>query len=186
MRHTPTIRTARAYTSPMRQQGRLGLSPSPQPPVQCVRPLKNGGYTLVELVVSSASAAILMTGLASALFVAGQALNGRSVASERARAADAQAMLLVDLEHAISFGERQSDKATFTVPDRDGDGNEETLTYAWTGSSGGELTLSINGGPRATVLTGVENFALAWFSRFMQKDDPEPPALNPDQWGNRW
>ena len=147
--------------------------------------MKRRGYTLVELLISSVSAAFLMAGLASALFIAGEALNGRSAAAERARAADVQAVLLADLEHATAFLKRGSDSVTFTVPDRDGDGAEEILAYAWS-SSTGELTLSLNEGTPSPVLTGVKGFQLDWFSRLMESADSEPPPLDPAAWGKRW
>jgi hypothetical protein len=144
------------------------------------------GYTLLELLVSSVSATFLIAGLASALFVAGSALDGRPTAAERGRAAEAQSTVLADLEHAISFSERTADAVTFTVPDRNGDAVAETLRYTWGGSSNGELALSINGGAPATVLTGVKSFRLDWFSRFVQPEHATPPALDPTSWGKRW
>ncbi|HUG89658.1 MAG TPA: hypothetical protein VML55_02415 [Planctomycetaceae bacterium] len=147
---------------------------------------RRAGYTLVELLVSSVSATILMAGLASALFIAGQALEGRSASVERCQAADVQSTLLADLEHATSFVERTSDVVTFTVPDRNGDGAAETLSYSWTDAAGGELRLSVNGGPAVTVLSGVKGFELSWSSRDMRKADPAAAVPNPDVWGERW
>ena len=144
------------------------------------------GYTLVEVLVSSVSASLLMAGLASALFLAGRALDGGSTTAERSHATDAHNAFLTDLEHATSFSERTDDAVTVSVPDRNGDGVEETLRYAWSGANGGELTLSINGGEAAPVLTGVKSFRLEWFSRDMQPEHATPPALDPESWGNRW
>ena len=158
--------------------------PSPPTPTRLAR--KQPGYTLIEVLVSSVSASILMAGLASALFLAGRALEGGSAAADRSRAAAAQSELLTDLEHATSFSERTDEAVTFSVPDRDGDGTDETLRYAWSAANGGELLLSIDGGAPAPVLSGVKSFRLDWFSRDMQPEHAAPPALDPGSWGNRW
>ena len=157
-----------------------------QPPRARLPRNRRPGYTLVEVLISSVSASILMAGLASALFLAGRALEGGSAAAERSRAADAQSTLLTDLEHATSFSERADHAVTFSVPDRNGDGTAETLRYAWSGANGGELTLSVNGGTPAPVLTGVKSFRLNWFTRDIQPEHAAPPALDPASWGNRW
>jgi hypothetical protein len=50
----------------------------------------------------------------------------------------------------------------FTVPDRNGDGNPETIQYSWDGVSGDPLLRTINGGTAATVAPNVTEFALTY------------------------
>lgn len=86
----------------------------------------------MELMVSMVSATLLLAGLASCLFIALRAFDGSSAAAVRSRAAETQAEMLIDLGEATSFSNRSVDSVTFKVPDRDGDGDEETIAYSWT------------------------------------------------------
>lgn len=143
-------------------------------------------YTIVELLVSTISATLLMTGLASSLYLAIRSFDGSSNASATTLAADVHDEILVDLKHAKGFLERSSDAVTFTVPDRDGDLQDETITYAWTGLPTAKLNYAINGNAPVTLLEDVQDFELTYLSRFVLGDAPEPPPLDPSQWGMRW
>lgn len=144
------------------------------------------GYTIVELLVSSISATLLLTGLASSLYLAIQSFDGTSNAAATTRAADVHTDILVDLKHANGFVSRASDAVTFTVPDRDGDLVDETLTYQWTGLPTAELQCSVNGNPPVTILEDVQDFNLAYLNRFVTGQASSPPPLDPNQWGMRW
>lgn len=144
------------------------------------------GYTLVELIISMGAATMLMAGMASTLFISSQAMNGVGVVEERRDAAEVQADMLQDFAQADLFITRTATAATFTVPDRDGDSNEETISYNWTGAPNYELHYSCNGGPAVPLLTDVQSFNLDYSSRFMPGDASAPPPMVPDSWGNRW
>ncbi|MFG0335892.1 MAG: hypothetical protein ACF8TS_21245 [Maioricimonas sp. JB049] len=144
------------------------------------------GYTLVELIISTLSASLLMAGLASSLFLSMRSLDGTSTAAATTRAADVHADLLNDLKHATGFTTRTSSRVTFTVPDRDSDLAEETITYQWTGLPTAELQYSINGSPLMTVLEDVQQFDVTYLNRSITGNNPSPPAMNSSQWGMRW
>ena len=60
-----------------------------------------------------------------------------TVASETGRLLD---LMTRDLRLALSFSERTPTAVTFTVPDRDGDGDTETIRYAWETPDGDPAT----------------------------------------------
>ena len=128
---------------------------------------ERSGYTLVELMVSMGSASVLMAGLASCIYVASLAFDeGNSGTTAGTRmAADVLEDVMADIHYALDFSERQPNSVTFTVPDRDGDANPETLRYAWSGTQGDPLTLEHNGGPPATIVQDVQQFNLNFLER---------------------
>ncbi|MCY2929664.1 MAG: hypothetical protein NTV86_09265, partial [Planctomycetota bacterium] len=46
---------------------------------------------------------------------------------------------------AKTVTERTATAITFTIPDRNADGQDETIRYSWTGTAGGALTRTYNG-----------------------------------------
>ncbi len=142
------------------------------------------GYSLLELIVGMMSATLLMAGLASSLFISSRALDGSPAAYVRSRAAEVQAEMLSDLSEATSFSNRGADSVTFTVPDRDGDDDEETIAYSWD-SGTNELSCSYNGSPDSTLLEDVTSFQLSYASRSMAAGVELTP-FDPNDWGERW
>lgn len=150
------------------------------------QPPLRGGYALLELIISAAAASVLMVGLASTLLISGHAFDGVGQTSDRLRAIAAQADLASDLSEATSIRARSAAAITFTVPDRDGDGLEEILSYSWDGVPGGEMLRSRNTDPPLSILSGVNDFQLTYLDRTLTAPPYTPPPLNPDQWGERW
>jgi len=148
--------------------------------------LRHPGYTLVELIISMISATLLMAGLASCLFLAIRSFDGTTTAAATTRAADVHSDILVDLKHATGFVSRSSSAVSFTVPDRDGDLDDETITWQWTGLPTAELQYSINGGPAVTVLDDVQQFELTYLDRLISGSNPSPPTMDSSEWGMRW
>lgn len=144
------------------------------------------GYTLVELLISMGASTILMAGMASAVLISNQAMSGVGVVEERRDAAEVQADMLADFTQAKLFTTRTSTEATFTVPDRDGDTVGETISYSWTDTPNFELQYAYNGGAPVPVLSNVQNFNLAYSSRFMIGGAAAPLAMDPNSWGYRW
>jgi type II secretory pathway pseudopilin PulG len=127
---------------------------------------RRSGYTLIELVASMLAATALIAGLASAMLISSAAFNADNGSSaQRALAADVQADLMADLQHAISFSERTANAVTFTVPDRTGDSSPETIRYAWSGTPGDPLTYAFNGGTAVTLTDNVYKFDLTYLTR---------------------
>lgn len=122
-------------------------------------------HTLIELVMAMASATVLMAGLAATVMVTSQAFRPETTAQHaRTTAAFTVHDLLADIRLATGFTERSEEALTFTVPDRDGDGRAETLTYAWSGVSGDPLTLSYNLNPPVALIQDVRAFSLAYLT----------------------
>ena len=63
------------------------------------------GYTFIELIVSLASASIIVGGLSSSLYIAGRALDQDGTA-KRADADQVLDKFVADVEHAYAFSER--------------------------------------------------------------------------------
>ena len=117
------------------------------------------GYTLVELIVAMVGASALMVGLSSTIFIALKATDtSNTPTSAMIEGNAALSDLLSDLEFALSFSEQTANAITFTVPDRDGDSNPESVRYAWSGTPGDPLTRQYNGGTVATLTENVHVF----------------------------
>ena len=124
------------------------------------------GYTLLEVTIALLASTFLIVGLASALSIAGAAMDETGSAQvQNIEAAAAMDNLTADLRHATGFTERTATAVTFTVPDRDGDEQDETIRYSWSGTAGDALMVEYNGGTARTVSTGIQQFDLAWLSR---------------------
>ncbi len=127
------------------------------------------GHTLLELVVASAAAAMLMGGLASSLFIASQSLEvvvdeSDSQAEER-MAHQALDMINRDLQSAIVLDAISDQSVTMQVPDRNGDGTPETIQYSWSGTVGDPLTQTYNSGTPLPIATNVQEFSLVNLTR---------------------
>jgi hypothetical protein len=104
---------------------------------------------LIEMVTSCLVISLLMVTLGYALKLALVSTgNGATQTAATLDAGDVVGRVTDDLNEAINFTEKTSNAVTFTVPDRDGDGNVEKIRYVWwpttgtytipgTGSSGG-------------------------------------------------
>ena len=132
------------------------------------------GFTLVELVVSMTVAAILMTGIASAVFIAGHALPQRNTSTEAVlEATDVAKQMASELKCAITFTVRSATAVEFTVPDRDADLAAETIRYAWSGTPGDPLTRKYNGGTVVNVVDDVQEFTLDYVLKTVT-EQPDP------------
>jgi len=131
------------------------------------------GFTLIEVVASMGIAALALGGITSALVIASRATDtttGSSSQTTDARVAIDR--LTADLNHALSFSEQTETAVTFDVPDRDGDGSNETIRYAWSGTAGDPLTCLNNAGSEITMAENVGQFQLSYLVR--------PPLPVPD------
>ncbi len=127
------------------------------------------GYTLIEMVVSLGISTVLIGGLSSAVMIATKSL-GTPASSSTAvvDAGEAADLLVADIGTALAFTERTASAVTFTVPDRNGDLQPETIRYAWAGTGTG-LTRQYNGtASSAAVLTdALQDFNMQYLTRTM-------------------
>jgi hypothetical protein len=134
------------------------------------------GHTLMELVVAMTSAAVLMAGMGGTLYLASQALNdGDSNAVQQIDDRRVMERILNDAELALLFSERTNTAIAFTVPDRDGDYQPETIRYAWSGVPGDPLTYEYNGSAPTAIAADVQQFDLQTATRFMAAPLPPTP-----------
>ncbi len=143
--------------------------------------------TLVEMVTSMSILCVLIVAMGSAILISTRALEV-SAAAETDDAEKVRLRMISDLQTALSFTEQTATAATFTVPDRDGDGLPETLRYAWAGTLGDPLTYSYNDGNAITLAADVQQFNMTYLLRTMQgmggiAPDPNegPPPQESDE-----
>lgn len=138
------------------------------------------GYTLIELLVATASASVLMIGLSSALYVSSRALETDEGATLVRNSADmALSRVLAEVAEAIRFTTLDSTTLEFTVPDRDADGQFETLRYGWSGIAGDPLMRSLNGGTDIPMIRDVQSLDFVKLTQTLTALDvtivPPPP-----------
>jgi len=127
------------------------------------------GYTLMEMLVSTSVASILMVGMGSSIYVASQTFESEDKSpAQTARADNTLGQVMRDAQAATEILELTATTAEFKVPDRDGDGYEETIRYAWSGTPGDPLTYQLNGGTVDTIAENVEAFQLDYLSRLIE------------------
>lgn len=117
------------------------------------------GYTLVELVAGVAATALLVAGMGSVVMVAARSTSEDSLPACQIQASTAMHDVLADLQYAVSFNERTATAVEFTVADRDGDTDADTIRYSWSGTPGDPLTRKYNGGEAVSFVEGVQAFA---------------------------
>lgn len=136
---------------------------TPHRPKPWPRPLPGGGFTLIEMVITLAVIGVLLAGMSSAIVLATRALPSHDgPAAAAVASADALHTLRDDLRAATELPAFDATSVTLHLPDRDGDGRPEVVTYAWAGTAGDPLTRAANGNTPVTVLDNVESFALAY------------------------
>lgn len=122
-------------------------------------------FTLVEAVLSLAVAGVLMGGMVSAVVLAARALEGGAPAQARTgEAGEALARMSADVRAATGVGEWSASALSLTVPDRTGDGVDDAVRYAWSGTPGDPLTRAVNGGTPATLLADVRTLSLRYLT----------------------
>ena len=129
-------------------------------------PARSGrtGHTLVEMLVAASILSVVVVGVGSAVLVASHAVPGgvgTSASSAAAESCDAASVLASELSYARAFTELTPTAVTFTVPDRDSDGAEDTIRYSWDGTPGSPLRRTYNGAA-ADLAGGVRAFALSY------------------------
>ncbi len=123
------------------------------------------GYTLLEMVISTGAATVLLGGMMSTIVVANRAWSPDLKPAIKTEASGLTRQLGIDLKSALYFTERTATAATFAVPDRDSDGQPELLRYAWSGTGGDPLTVALNGGTAQVVVADVQTFNMDFLLR---------------------
>lgn len=118
---------------------------------------------MIELLVATATASVLMVGLSSALFVSSRALDLDAASDARTRQAIGR--IAADARTANRFRTLSATAVEFDAPDRDADGVPETLRYEWSGVAGDPLTRRLNGGAPVALIDDVTSVDFQWATR---------------------
>ncbi|RME39298.1 MAG: hypothetical protein D6788_05780 [Planctomycetota bacterium] len=123
------------------------------------------GTTLIELVLAMAVASLVLVGLGTAAALASRAMPGQPHPASLAREGrDVLDRMAEELLTATGFSDsdRTPNSVTFTVPDRNADGVDETIRYSWSGVTGDPLKRRYNGNTAEVVADNVQTFSLAY------------------------
>ena len=95
------------------------------------RPIRPRGFTLVELVIAIATSSLLMAGMMSAIFLAIRSADTNTDTSLAVSGSLVLEDIAAELRDAVYFKQRTATAVMFAVPDRDSDGDVETIRYSW-------------------------------------------------------
>lgn len=122
---------------------------------------RQGGFTLVELILSMAVMVILMGGISSAMLLASRAVPDRQTALTAVNESyQVLEQINAELATAKTFNNLGTNQVVFTVADRNADGVDETIRYIWSGVVGTELKRMYNADALTTALADVQEFQL--------------------------
>lgn len=132
-------------------------------------------FTLIEVVTSLAISSILLVAIGSAMVLAGRAMPasdgpGAAVLSTAA----VMDKIAAELQYAIQFCDRTNRSIEFTIPDRDGDGQAESIRYTWSGVAGAPLFRRYNGGTASQLLPSVQSIAFNCAAQDVAEQYPGP------------
>lgn len=122
-----------------------------------------GGHTLLEVMLSTLVLSIVMGAMISTMVIAGRAIDDNPI-TQVAAAGDAVNDVTTDISLAQAVTESTDNAVTLVVPDRDGDGQSETIRYSWSGTPGDPLMRQYNGSPAAVVAGDVYRFNLSYLT----------------------
>ncbi|NNM24962.1 MAG: hypothetical protein HKO59_03060 [Phycisphaerales bacterium] len=120
---------------------------------------------------------IIVVGMGSVMVLAARDLGGtQSDAVAASRTADVAEAIIRDVGFLSTITEQTDRAITLTVPDRDGDGNAETIRYAWEsatgdpGVPGDPIWRTYNGGTPVAVIDAAQDFSLTYLTRVVRGD----------------
>ena len=127
-------------------------------------------FTLIEMIASLAIMSLAFGAMLSSSLLLTRVSDIDGVGGEAGRLAHITTDLAEDLKTALAIDATAS-SVELTVPDRDGDGADEVLLYAWSETDGDPLTLSYNGAT-AVPVTGP----LTAFNIGFEVESPPPDS----------
>lgn len=123
-------------------------------------------FTLIEVVISTIIVSLIMGAMVSTMLMAQRAMDTSSAGNQSVTTANqVVSQITNELSVAVSITEQTATAVTFTVPDRDGDSQAETIRYAWSGTAGDPLTRQYNGGAVVTIAENVHYFNMDYLTR---------------------
>lgn len=138
-------------------------------------------FTLVEMLVSLATVAVIAGAIMSTMVVAARALPAAGDRTDRATSARrAIAQLTSEVSLASEVSHLTDTSIEFTHPDVDGDNSPDVIRYEWGGDAGDGLVRTINGVP-ATLLDGLADLKLTATTRAARVEGAGTPELGSEQ-----
>lgn len=126
------------------------------------------------MVVSLSIISIVFLAMGSVLVLASKAVPDPKASTGLALdAADLLEQMAGELQVATSVSTATGKGIAFKVPDRDGDGADESIVYLWGGTAGSQLVRQYNGGAVVTLIPNVYEFSLTYDTVQV----PQPDAL---------
>lgn len=120
---------------------------------------------LLELVISLATASILMAGVGTAVVISKRTLDSVTLHASSAASAQGGIQLLQnDLREARQIDNRTTTSIELKVPDRNNDGELDSVRYRWSATAG-PLETSGDGVTWRAVSPSLSNMQLNWQSR---------------------
>jgi hypothetical protein len=115
------------------------------------------------MVMSLLIVSVLLLASGAAIVLASRAVPDRaSLCSVISRADAAAERVASELAYATGVTEATGTAITLVLPDRTGDGVDDTVRYAWSGNAGDALTRSLNGGAPNPILDDVAELQLLY------------------------
>ncbi|GEM_PF-3332037 len=116
-------------------------------------------FTLVEMLVSLATVAVIAGAIMSTMVVAARALPTAGDRTDRATSArQALAQLTAEVALASQVASLSATSIQFTHPDVNGDKSPDVIRYEWGGKAGDGLVRTLNGVP-STLLDSLADFS---------------------------
>lgn len=131
-------------------------------------------FSLIEIMISSVSASVLIIGMAAAVRLAGRATEVPSGTQAVFEGSTAIADLADEAMHAVVITERSDRMIQFASPDITGDNVADVIRYEWSGASGAPLTRKVNHGAATTVISKVYEFNLKLNVKSKTEEFPAP------------
>ncbi|MDX2116567.1 MAG: type II secretion system protein [Planctomycetota bacterium] len=117
------------------------------------------GFTLTEVVLALSVLGIVLAALGSVLTLSLRALPNRGDATEQPLiVARVLEQMSDDIQSAKKIASTSS-ALTLTIPDRDANGSDEVIEYAWGATRGAALRRRVNGGSWTTVIASLSSAA---------------------------
>lgn len=159
-----------------------------------MRTPRPNAFTLIETVLSLGIVGVIAVSMTSIMLLTSRAMpsvGDADVVNVSSR--EVASRIASELASATSITDLTTRSITFTVPDRDSDGLEETFRYGWGGAPGDPLVWTYNGGSPITVAGNVQDFTLlaesttvtqtvagpsAWGTEVVLHEQPAPPTTS--------